>query len=434
MALCAACAAAGCGRDGASADLEILELEVPAAAGSGQPDPAVAPDGGVVLSWLEPGAEAEVLLRHASLREGAWSEPRTVVQGEDLFVNWADVPSVVPVTADTWVAHWLKLIPPSFGAYDVVVAASKDAGATWSDPVALNDDGTQTEHGFATIFRWGDGVGVVWLDGRQLAEWSFDAPDELLGTGLRFARLELDGSVTERGEIDPLVCDCRQTDVAVTSAGPIVIYRDRTDEEIRDVVVRRHDGREWLAPVALGEEGWRIEGCPVNGPAIAARADEVVAAWFTAAANQPRVRFARSRDGGTSFSAALDIDVAGAFGQVDIALLDDATAVELVAQRGGGRIARAAHGWARRRIADNHNRRERDCTAARRARARPCRRCAAHRLDGGRRWRAHPQRPRAQSTLTARRGRELTCLERRGRFESALGLKDDAWPKPIRRS
>ena len=149
----------------------------------------------------------------------------------------------------------------------------------------------------------------------------------MLGTELRFAKLTLGGDVLETGVIDALVCDCCQTDVAISSVGPLVIYRDRTEDEIRDVVVRMHDGETWQAPIPLGEERWHIEGCPVNGPAIAAQEDEVAAAWFTAADEMPRVRFARSRDGGRSFEPALDIDTIGAFGQADVVLLENSTAV-----------------------------------------------------------------------------------------------------------
>jgi hypothetical protein len=39
------------------------------------------------------------------------------------------------------------------------------------------------------------------------------------------------------------------------------------------------------------------------------------------------VRFARSSDGGRTFESPLDVDTVGAFGQVDVAVLEDATAV-----------------------------------------------------------------------------------------------------------
>jgi len=68
--------------------------------------------------------------------------------------------------------------------------------------------------------------------------------------------------------------------------------------------VRRHVDGAWANPVATGAEGWEIEGCPVNGPAIAAAGDRVAVAWFTAAGDTPRVRFASSTDGAASFGPA----------------------------------------------------------------------------------------------------------------------------------
>jgi hypothetical protein len=64
----------------------------------------------------------------------------------------------------------------------------------------------------------------------------------------------------------------------------------------------------------------------VNGPAIAAAGERVAVAWFTAAAGNPRVRFARSADGAASFEPAIDLDAAGSFGQVGLVLAPDGTA------------------------------------------------------------------------------------------------------------
>ena len=90
--------------------------------------------------------------------------------------------------------------------------------------------------------------------------------------------------------------------------------------------MRRHVDGAWANPVATGAEGWEIEGCPVNGPAIAAVGDRVAVAWFTAAGDTPRVRFASSTDGAASFGPAIDLDGAGSFGQVGLVLADDGAA------------------------------------------------------------------------------------------------------------
>jgi hypothetical protein len=312
--------------DGSSPASSPRDVPFPGGADSAQPRFAAASDGTPLLSWLEPAGEA-VALRYATYQAGTFAAPREVTSGEDLFVNWADLPSVQPITTDVWAAHWLKLAPDSAGAYHVATAVSADGGRTWSAPVQLNDDNAIAEHGFVELFAWNDRIAAFWLDGRQLAEWSFDEPDALLGTSLRFAQLDYSGAVVAREIVDELVCDCCQPDRALASAGPVVAYRDRTPEEIRDIVVRRYAGGRWQEPVAAGADGWHIEGCPVNGPAIAAAGDRVGVAWFTAANDDARVRFAWSSDGAASFEPAVDLDAAGSFGQVGLLLDDAGTAI-----------------------------------------------------------------------------------------------------------
>ena len=55
---------------------------------------------------------------------------------------------------------------------------------------------------------------------------------------LRTARVELGpvfGVVGASEELDPKVCDCCQTAAAVTDDGPVVVYRNRSDQELRDI-------------------------------------------------------------------------------------------------------------------------------------------------------------------------------------------------------
>lgn len=327
---------AGCENPGTApeAPVAIEELASPAAPGSAEPQLATDAAGRAVLSWIEPSGDGHAL-KHSTLDLDArqWDTPRIAAAGDDWYVNPMDLPSVQPITADLWAAHWLVASAASPFAYDIAVATSQDGGASFGDPALLNDDGTAAEHGFVTLFPWGGAVGAVWLDGRELAQFHEQEPTapelevQPVGTNLRFARLTADGAVVEQGLIDRLVCDCCQTDVALTARGPLVVYRDRTDGEIRDIVIRSHGGSGWSDPVRLAPDNWQIEGCPVNGPAIAARGATVVIAWFTAAGDQPRVRVVRSTDQGRRFAAPIDVDTDGSFGQVDVVLAGDDSAV-----------------------------------------------------------------------------------------------------------
>jgi hypothetical protein len=329
-ALLTVCLLAGCNgeRNARDAPWAVTEVPTPAAPGSAQAHLATTAGGEAVLSWLAP-SDGGHSLEYALLADGAWSTPQVISSGDDWFVNWADFPSVVPIDDANWIAHWLVLDAQQRYTYDIAYAVSDNAGRSWSARRILNEDETLAEHGFVTFFPWGDDIGVVWLDGRRVAELDIDellSSETVVGMSLRYARLDRTGRVLMRGEVDDLVCDCCQTDAAVSSKGPVVIYRDRSDEERRDVVVRRIRDSVFSEPLELGAEGWTIDGCPVNGPAIDALGDEIAAAWFTAAEGHPRVRFARSTNGGDTFASAVDVATSGAFGQVDVVLLPDGEA------------------------------------------------------------------------------------------------------------
>ena len=327
---------AGCGRPPST---ETGPPDSDAAYAGAQPHLARASDGTVVLSWLQPGNET-VSLRFVTRDDEAWSAPRTVATGAGWFVNWADFPSVSPIRGDLWAAHWLVKRPGGIYAYDVAVALSSDAGDSWGAPITPHTDGTRTEHGFVSLYRWQDQVGALWLDGRHMT--GEHGAGHGGGMTLRSARIGADGDIVSGELVDDLVCDCCQTDIAITADGPIAVYRNRTPGEIRDIYVARYvadDG--WQTGIPVADDGWEISGCPVNGPAIVADGRDVAVAWFTAADGVPRVRAARSSDGGISFSDAVDVDVDTPVGRVDIETTSNGTIlVSYLAKSddGGGEI------------------------------------------------------------------------------------------------
>jgi len=295
---------------------EVIALETPAAAGSRSPNLA-AGNGWLVMSWIEPQADGH-RLRYSILDGDRWSEAREVASGKDWFVNWADFPSVVPIDDSLWAAHWLVRQPAGGYAYDVHVSLSGDRGRTWSDPVLPHDDGTPTEHGFVTLFAHDGSIGLVWLDGRNMAGEPHDASGHG-GMTLRYGNFFADLSANANTEIDGLVCDCCQTDVAIADTGPVAVYRNRTEEEVRDIYVMRHLDGAWQPGRPVADDGWVIGGCPVNGPTIVAAGMEVAVAWFTGAGERSSVRMSRSSDAGATFGAPVEIAAGGSFGRTGIA-------------------------------------------------------------------------------------------------------------------
>ena len=307
----------------AAAALHATAWQLPAPDGAAQPDLVTAPDGTLLLSWIEPRGDGHAL-RFARHGNAGWSAPGTIAEGDDWFVNWADTPHLA-VTADgaLW-AHWLRKSAAATYAYDVVLSRSGDGGATWSAPRVVNRDGTPTEHGFVAMWPAGpSSLGIAWLDGRATAG-GHGGHDGHGGGGmmtLRTARFDAAFARHEETRLDASACDCCQTAAAATRAGHVVAYRDRTRDEIRDIAVVRHDGVDWQPPRIVHADGWRMPACPVNGPALAARDDTVVVAWYTAAGGVPRVRVAASTDAGASFGAPVEADSGDAVqGRLAVAL------------------------------------------------------------------------------------------------------------------
>ena len=304
---------------------EDIDSAPDTAAGSAQPHLSAGPGHSIVLSWLEP-ADTGVALRYSTFDGRTWSPAATVTSGDSWFVNWADIPSVAPIDDTTWAAHWLVRKPVGVYTYDVYAAISNDSGETWGEPFVVHNDNTDSEHGFVTLFPWDNDIGALWLDGRNTVS-SGDHDAHAGGMTLRSARLNESGEFAQRVEVDGLICDCCSTDVAVTSSGPVAVYRDRTPNEIRDISVTRLVDGKWLPGAPIANDDWEIAGCPVNGPAIDARDDLVSVAWFTAPNDEPAVRVAFSNDSGTTFGSPMDIDLDAPLGRVDVIQLADGSSI-----------------------------------------------------------------------------------------------------------
>jgi hypothetical protein len=314
---------------GQSSSLVIQELKSPAGAASGEPNIYKGADGRIYLTWIEKNGEKIHALRFAARTGGAWSAPQTIIEGEDLFVNWADFPSLVALPSRALVAHWLVKSSPGGHAYDVNISRSMDDGKSWSKPVAPHRDGTKTEHGFVSMLPWVDGrVGAVWLDGRNFKENGHEGhgPSANQMT-LRFATIDANSKVSEDVVLDSRVCECCQTSAALTSEGAIVVYRDRSEKEIRDISVVRFSKGRWTEPRTVNADGWEIQGCPVNGPSVSADGKRVAIAWFTAAKETPRVKVVFSSDAGATLASPIPVDEGSPVGRVDVLMLTDGSAL-----------------------------------------------------------------------------------------------------------
>ena len=336
---------------GGNLDLDVSQA--PTTQSSALPHLHRAADGRVVLSWVDTKQDTQEERKRATLKmavlpndmaDNTWSEAQRVASGSDWFLNWADFPSVIAIDSQRFGAHWLRRSGASTYAYDVLISQSADGGKTWQDPRPPHLDGTASEHGFVSLFASPTGLGAVWLDGRNTLAASADKAMTLRGVQLaaNSATNSADGEKDESTLLDARACDCCQTDVATLGETVIVAYRDRSDSEIRDIAVTRRINGAWQPGGVIAKDAWRVNGCPVNGPAIAAlrheakglAQDTVVVAWYTEAAG-PQVRLALSTNAAASFDNAITVDEHQPIGRVDVEMDDDGSAIVSWVRRSG---------------------------------------------------------------------------------------------------
>lgn len=306
-----------------SEELQVVEELVSPAQNSSSLPHLVSNKDVTLLSWVETESDTLVTLKYAELIEGKWKNPQTIIKGADWFVNWADYPMIAENNGNLW-SHILKKSTAGTYSYDVKMNVKPKGATNWQTDVFLHTDATPTEHGFVSVIPYKNSFFVNWLDGRNTVE---NEVGERGAMTLRAAVVSATGTITEEHELDMRTCDCCQTTSAITDNGPIVVYRNRTEDETRDISIVRQVKGEWLAPMTIHNDDWVIKGCPVNGPKVAALGNNLVVAWFTAAHNKPKVQIAFSSNGGEEFQEPIVISEGTVMGRVDVLWMDEDTAV-----------------------------------------------------------------------------------------------------------
>lgn len=302
--------------------IKVKEISVASSHG-GEPNLSVSSDGEILLSWIEYKNDSTDVLKFSRLENDKWSDPIKIAEGNNWFVNWADFPSLKAYADSTQhlAAHWLQKSDKGTYDYDVRVSQSTDAGKTWSPSFIIHDDGLAAEHGFVSMMPISsERMLAAWLDGRNTKGNSHDSNHNghQGAMTLRTAEFDIEGNIFNEEVLDNKVCDCCQTDMAMTNEGPIIVYRDRLEGEIRDISYVRKINNKWSQPKLIARDNWLIAGCPVNGPSVAAEGNKVIVAWYTMQNDTARVKMSFSNDNGTTFQTPIEISKQNPLGRVDV--------------------------------------------------------------------------------------------------------------------
>lgn len=281
----------------------------------------VSSNGSLSLSWISSKEENKASLNYSQYVEGRWIKPQVIASGSDWFINWADFPAHA-INQDLIITSHLKKSASGTYTYDVVLNLQKLSGEKIKEDFLLNTDGVEAEHGFVSIIANNKkGFFITWLDGRNTIEKKPDGDHKPMT--IRFAEITDKGDVIKESELDSSTCDCCQTSIAITNDGPIVVYRDRGEKEVRDIYSVKNINGTWEEPNAVRDDGWIINGCPVNGPKVAVNSKDLAVAWFTVSNENPLVNVSFSKNNGNSFGVPLKVNDHDAIGRVDVSFLND---------------------------------------------------------------------------------------------------------------
>lgn len=293
-------------------------LAVPGAASSGV---SLASRGEeIVATWAARAADATDVY-------AAWSRDGGSTFDAPVRVN--DVPGDARVSGEqapraAFVDGGVQVVWESrAGGASVVRTATARPGARSFRPAAtLHAEGLAGARGWASLAAGPGGTAhVAWLDGRGDGPVHAGAPHGSGGAGhsghgvsrqdLFAAAVSPDGSRVET-RVATDVCFCCKT--AVAAAPPRTVYvawRHIYRPNLRDIAVARSDdgGRTFGAPVRVSEDGWALDGCPDDGPALGVDARGALhVAWPTLAGDAKGVFYSRSDDGGRTFAPRVRVD------------------------------------------------------------------------------------------------------------------------------
>ena len=302
-----------------SKDVVVKEIRFLHENSNAQPS-LVCVEGALSLSCLSSNEGNKSTLNFSQLKEGKWTNTQTMATGSNWFVNWADFPAHA-INENLILSSYLKKSDSGTYTYDVILSLQKLSGEKVKEDFLLNTDCVKADHGFVSIIpNHNQGFFITWLDGRNTVDNDLDGYHKPMT--IRFAEITNKGDIIDESELDSATCDCCQTSIAVTNKGPVVVYRDRSDKEVRDIYIARKINGIWGVPTPIHNDGWEINGCPVNGPKVASNSNNLAISWFTVSNEKPTVNLSFSKSNGASFGTLIKINDDDAIGRVDVAFLN----------------------------------------------------------------------------------------------------------------
>jgi hypothetical protein len=246
------------------------------------PTVAAGQDGTLWRAWVSGG---HVLVAASRDAGGTWTTGvRVNAAPEEIDANGEARPKIaLGPGGEIYVSYTRAGTRPFTG--DIRFSRSLDRGRTFQPPVTVNDDGLDTGHRFDALAVSPDGtVFVVWIDKRDL-ERALAAKQDYAGAALYYTTSRDRGATfANNRKIKDHVCECCRIAHGFDGEGRLVLFwRDVMDGSIRDHALVRLTPEGAAGPITrVTADGWAIDACPHHGPGLSIASDASMhIVWFT---------------------------------------------------------------------------------------------------------------------------------------------------------
>jgi hypothetical protein len=268
--------------------------------------PAFGPDGKLWLAWMAGG---QISVASSNDAGRSFSTPVSVTK-ERLNLDWGpDARPKIVVDRNGGIALAFSVFRDKAFNGQVLTTRSADGGQSFAPlrPITLSNESQR----FEALGLDADGsVFAAWLDKRNRvpAQQSGQKYD---GAGLYFASSKDGGATYSEARLAAdNTCECCRLGLAFAQPGrPVVVFRNIFEGGVRDhAIVTFSDSATPGEVRRVSKDDWQIAACPHHGPSLAVSAAGTYhVTWYTNGRVRKGLFYARSRDGGKTFSKPIPI-------------------------------------------------------------------------------------------------------------------------------
>jgi hypothetical protein len=268
--------------------------------------PTFGPDGALWLAW----AAAGKLSVARSIDLGRTFTPPVAVNQEPLELDWGpDARPKIAVDRDGRIFVAFAIFKDKAFNGQVLYTRSTDGGRSFAPPVPITAN-IESQR-FEAIALDADGsLFAAWLDKRNRVP-AKARNETYIGAALAFAWSNDHGATVSDTRIaKDNTCECCRLGVAFAGPGrPVIVFRNVFGGTVRDHAVMTFANPSTPGPAyRISVDDWETDACPHHGPSLALSADGTYhVTWFTNGSVRKGLFYARSSDGGRTFSEPIAV-------------------------------------------------------------------------------------------------------------------------------